>query len=254
MKKQFVVYEHRKKDNNELFYIGIGSYKYRPYEKRRRNNYWNNIVNKHGLTVNIIYKVDTWQQACIIETMLISKYGRIDKGTGILCNMTDGGDGSYGFKQSKEQIENRVKHFRGKKQSQELINKRAKKLKEVWDNPDMRKKHSERVKLMFKNNPEIVKKISNAHKGKTYSPETIERMRQSALNKKMPENFSETMSLVSTGSKNGNSKITEKDVIWIRKNYIPRHKIYGRKPLCEKYDIKLVTIDKIINRSLWKHI
>ena len=44
----------------------------------------------------------TWNEAVELEMILISHYGRKDNNTGILCNMTDGGEGSYGRKQTQE--------------------------------------------------------------------------------------------------------------------------------------------------------
>lgn len=61
-----IVYQHRRNDTKEIFYIGIGKDYRRMSHKHGRNNYWNNIV---------------------------SKYGRIDLKTGCLVNMTRGGEG-----------------------------------------------------------------------------------------------------------------------------------------------------------------
>lgn len=51
--------------------------------------------------------------AFILEKELIKKYGRIDNGSGILCNLTDGGEGSSGRKckeSTKEMISNANKN------------------------------------------------------------------------------------------------------------------------------------------------
>jgi len=95
------VYLHKRKDNGEVFYVGIGESK-RPYRKDNRNNYWHNVVNKCGYDVEIIHSNLLWEDACEIEKRLISEYGRKDLGLGPLVNMTDGGDGKVGFVFSEE--------------------------------------------------------------------------------------------------------------------------------------------------------
>ena len=117
MEKEFVVYQHRRKDTGKIFYIGIGNKK-RPYDKFNRNYHWNNIVKKYGYDIEIIYELDNWLQACIIEIMLIEKYGRRDLGIGTLVNLTNGGDGCIGRLCSEETKEkSRIIHTKltGKK-------------------------------------------------------------------------------------------------------------------------------------------
>ena len=101
MKRDILIYRHIRLDTNEVFYIGIGNEK-RPYTKHRRSGFWNNIVNKTEYEVQILKKNLTWNEAVELEILLISYYGRKDNNTGILCNMTDGGEGSYGRKQTQE--------------------------------------------------------------------------------------------------------------------------------------------------------
>ncbi len=95
------VYKHIRLDTEQIFYIGIGSdkgrlYK-RAYRKHNRSNHWHNIVNKASYRVEITHDNITWEEAMSIERYLISLYGRQDKGTGILVNLTDGGDGVLGI-------------------------------------------------------------------------------------------------------------------------------------------------------------
>ena len=107
-----VVYIHRRKDNSQVFYIGIGKIR-RPYDKAKRNNYWQSIVNKHGYDIEIIHKDLSWEKACKIERQLILQYGRCDLGTGVLVNMTDGGEGNQNI------------IYTGRIQSEETKKKRA---------------------------------------------------------------------------------------------------------------------------------
>lgn len=96
------IYQHRRLDTNEIFYIGIGKTKYRAYVKRGRNNMWNKVINKTDYSVEIVTTCDTWSEACQIEQYLIKYYGRKDLGTGTLVNLTDGGEGFYNGSHSKE--------------------------------------------------------------------------------------------------------------------------------------------------------
>ena len=41
-----IVYRHRRLDNNQIFYIGIGNKEKRAYIKTKRSKFWNKINNK----------------------------------------------------------------------------------------------------------------------------------------------------------------------------------------------------------------
>lgn len=91
-----VVYQHKRLDNNQVFYIGIGKSEKRVQSRSNRNTYWHNIVNKIGFKGEIIMSDLTWDQAKKLEKYLIDVYGRKDVKSGPLVNMTDGGDGVVG--------------------------------------------------------------------------------------------------------------------------------------------------------------
>ena len=91
------VYRHIRLDKNEPFYIGIGSDSNGKYTRANsvsdRNSIWKKIVSKAEYRVDILLDDLTWEEACEKEKEFIVIYGRINIETGILANMTDGGDG-----------------------------------------------------------------------------------------------------------------------------------------------------------------
>lgn len=90
------VYRHIRHDTNQPFYIGVGltndNY-FRAYQKSKtkRSSYWHNI-SKNGYDVEILFDNITNEQALEKEKEFIKLYGRSDNNTGILCNLTDGGE------------------------------------------------------------------------------------------------------------------------------------------------------------------
>lgn len=108
----FYVYIFIDPRNGLPFYVGKGKNdRWRHHFKRchrkshsLKSNRINRIVTM-GLEVIVqFYVLDVQERtAFLVERALIRKYGRIDIGTGILCNHTDGGEGTSGFKyESKE--------------------------------------------------------------------------------------------------------------------------------------------------------
>ncbi len=95
-----VVYIHRKKTNLKPFYVGMGS-KSRPHCISSRNRHWTNTYNKHGLIVQVIAENLSVEDAYELEVLLISEYGRLDLGVGLLVNLDSGGKGATGHVPTK---------------------------------------------------------------------------------------------------------------------------------------------------------
>lgn len=100
--EKYYLYRHIRHDKNEPFYIGVGnivkdtekdSIKYkRAYSKVGRNQFWKRIVNKTVYSVEILLISDNKDFILIKEVEFIKLYGRRDKKSGTLCNLTDGGE------------------------------------------------------------------------------------------------------------------------------------------------------------------
>lgn len=171
------VYRHIRLDKNEPFYIGIGSNsdgKYaRANEHRKRNNIWNNIVFKTDYRVDILFDDLTWEEACDKEKEFIALYGRKDLKTGILCNMTEGGDGFVGAIFTDE---HRKKLSIA---SRNISDETRKKLSLVHKGKKLSDEHKRKIGLASKgrkiiHTEESRKKISNALIGRKKSKRTEE--------------------------------------------------------------------------------
>jgi len=123
-----VLYRHIRLDNNEVFYVGIGKNENRAYDTRR-SNIWKSITNKTDYEVQVLKSDLVWEDACELEKILISYYGRRDLGLGTLVNMTDGGDGTIGFTPTDEMNKKRSDKLKGRVFTQEHKDKISKALK-----------------------------------------------------------------------------------------------------------------------------
>lgn len=107
----FYVYEHRRADSGEVFYVGKGSGA-RVRCKQGRNPFWVRVAEKHGYETRVVVTTDDEELAFLAEMELIDKHRRM----GIrLTNMTDGGEGISGHKFSEESIAARAASQRGQK-------------------------------------------------------------------------------------------------------------------------------------------
>jgi len=107
----FCTYAHYT-PQGRLFYIGKGSNELRAYQFTGRNNYWRKIVSKYGEPdVQILANWNTEEEAFDHERLLISCFRDLGHQ---LANLTDGGDGTSGYKQTAEHIEKVRKAKTGK--------------------------------------------------------------------------------------------------------------------------------------------
>ena len=136
----FYVYVHRRLSDNKPFYVGKGKSR-RAWDCHNRSRHWNNIVDKHGLVVEIVFDSLTEKDAfqCEVDTILEFQYFNYE-----LCNHTNGGEGLSGFKWSEEQMINHIsKKNIGRKASPETV----KKIKESLQGRPVSKLTKEKIRL-----------------------------------------------------------------------------------------------------------
>ena len=170
----FYVYGHYKPNSDIPFYIGKGN-KNRAFKKSNRSKYWNNIVNKHGLKVEIMYQDLTEAQAFDIEKEMIKRYGRANLNCGFLINFTDGGEGSSGLIHSNLSRRKMRKSHKGRVISEETRMKMSiahKGKSNGW----LGKHHSEETK----------RKISDGGIGRRNSNEVKKKMSMSKMGENNP--------------------------------------------------------------------
>lgn len=111
LKTDFYVYLHLRADDGLPFYVGKGRNN-RAWFKHGRNLYWQRIVKKHGLIVEIL-KSDLSE----LDALEFEKSAILTLGRGYLCNYTDGGDGMSGHIKSQETLDKLRASLRGRKHS-----------------------------------------------------------------------------------------------------------------------------------------
>jgi len=132
----YYVYFYLREDNTP-YYVGKG--------KGYRDNSEQHTIKPPKDKSRIVRPFDkiTEEKALSMEIWFIWKYGRIDLGTGILRNKTDGGDGVSGYKYSKEQNKANSERQKGKKRGPSPLRGRTTKRKGIKqeNTPEQRENH-----------------------------------------------------------------------------------------------------------------
>jgi hypothetical protein len=160
-----IVYTHTKKDNGNVFYIGIGKSEKRAYVSngKQRNPHWHRIALKYGITVNITHRDICWEEACKIEQYLID-FWRNYLGKKAITNITDGGEGVFGLVMNENTRHKMRDKKLGTKQSAETRLKHSLSMQRLVNETDFRDKIRQ-ARLGQKGSDEMRKKVSEARKG-----------------------------------------------------------------------------------------
>lgn len=146
----FYVYQHRRLDDDSIFYIGKGS-KNRAWSKHNRNHYWHNITSTVKYIVEIIFYNLSEEKSLEIEKELIKSINPV-------ANFTKGGDGGDTFSLlPKDRRSELIDKARKRAQEENSGVKVAAKLRKgkTKENDQGLKRTSENHKIRFKgiNNP-----------------------------------------------------------------------------------------------------
>ena len=178
----FYTYAHYT-PQGRLFYIGKGSGE-RAFAFYQRGSHWNNVVAKYGEPkAQILAEWNTEKEALEHEVILISCFR--DMGYK-LCNKTNGGEGTSGYKHTDEQREN---------------NRQARLGKPVWNKGvPCKEETKERIKIAKIGKPgkpvseEVKLKISKANAGRKHSEETKRKCGAKNVGKKLTEEHKQKIS------------------------------------------------------------
>jgi hypothetical protein len=163
----FYVYAFLREDGTP-YYIGKGKGRRWKHQSRELFQTPKNL-NRVAILESNLSEVG----ALALERRYIRWYGRKDLGTGILHNLTDGGEGASGYKRSPEFIAALSaaarRHNTGRKQSAEIIEQRAKKLRGKTRSTEFRER------------------MSKARLGSVMSTETKNKIKQTLLGREITE-------------------------------------------------------------------
>lgn len=185
-KNQYYIYSYLREDFSP-YYIGKGSGK-RAYTKGPKE-----VKPPRDKSRVRILKADlTEEEAFLLEKLYILMFGRIDLGTGILRNRSDGGDGASGALRSEETKEKLRQANLGKKRPQWVYDKIAASNTGKKVSAETRAKQSaarkgrkcteehkrkvSEAKKGFKHTEEAKQKMSTSKRGKSLSSEHVEKI------------------------------------------------------------------------------
>ena len=178
----YYTYAYLREDKTP-YYIGKGKGN-RAYKKHRKGI----GVPKDKSRIIFLKQNLTEEEAFRHEIYMIAVFGRKDLGTGILHNLTDGGDGASGWVPSEEtkrkqsEVKKGNTHMLGKTLSEETKRKMSDTRKGKTHSEETKRKQSEAKKgKTF--SEESKRKMSEAQKGKSLSEETRRKMSETRKGK-----------------------------------------------------------------------
>jgi hypothetical protein len=146
----------------------------------KKRSHKNSIIKKairEGVKVlpEVLFTGMTETEAHAKEVELIAIYGRIDIGTGILANHTDGGEGVSGYIQKPESVAKMRKSKIGKPLTEDHKKKISASMMGMKRDDEMKAKVS-KARKGSKHTAASKSKMSKSQTGKTHDPMTIEKM------------------------------------------------------------------------------
>jgi hypothetical protein len=162
------------------YYIGIASSGDRPFHKNH-----NAPVPRDRQRVRILRQGLTPDEARRWECFYIARFGRKDIGTGILCNLTNGGEGAYGAVRTPEQRKRYRAANIGRKHTHEAREAvRAARLGKTI--PDSARQKISETLTGRQLSPEHRQKIGEANRRRHVSDETKQAIAEKARDRKIP--------------------------------------------------------------------
>ena len=221
----YYVYVHYSELDGKPFYVGKGS-RYRAWQETSRNQYWNSKHAKHGCRADIVFdgltEADSFRVE--IDTILELEYFGYR-----LCNLTAGGEGVSGLKQSAETIRKRVAKNTGKIRTAEQRKRLSDGNKGKTHSLETRQKLSA-INKGRKRSIETVEKTAEKNRGKRRSEDTKKLMSEKAIQMALDKKLSERMS--------GNSNVSADKTIYAFVHAATGEIFNGtRCDICEKYDL-----------------
>jgi hypothetical protein len=154
--RSFFVYVDRK-PCGEPFYVGKGT-KARVARLDRRTRHHSNITAKYPGWTRTVLCEGTEEYCFFIENRAILTFGRLDKKTGTLINLTDGGEGASGS----------IKSDKARALQSESMRK-------AWSDPESRERMS--APMRGEKNPNY---------GRSHTEEARDKIREAKIGKKAP--------------------------------------------------------------------
>lgn len=233
----FYVYVHRRLTDNKPFYVGKGKGN-RAFTSNGRNDYWKNTKDKHGFSVEIVFENLTEDEAFQCEKDTITEFRYFGYP---LTNLTDGGEGVSGIKQSAETIRKRVLKNTGKKRTEETKLLLSNSLKGKIVSEETRKKISEASRGRIRD-ASAVEKTAKSNTGKKRSTETKVLMSILAKERSVAQNLSEKMS--------GSNNPCASNLIHKFLNIVNGEIFVGtRVELCTKFNINANTLRNLFGNK-----